>query len=505
MSMKKAVAIDEVSKEELYNLYLKLLKKNEKLEAKFAAMQIELGEKNRKLEEYNFQLAKRNRIIFGKRRETNELSQNKFNEAECGQSKKPYKKRDTENIMTRDFLEKNFTEEISLDPDEIRGNPSLIKIGEDITFKIESTPARLKIIKVISNKYKDKETNKIYQKLKDDKYPHSFCTPSFASEVVTNKFVLGTPFYRQSKYLFDDGLNISRQTLCNYQMRTAEIIRPMYDFLAKKLLATSIKVLHADETTLRVLSKDKSKCYVWLFNTSLYENPIFIYKYSDTRSSSIPREFLKDYSGYLISDCYAGYNNLPNIENSYCWAHARRNFIDILDTLSDEQKAGSTSQEIVDGIDEMFRIEREYRRKMYTATRITELRNQGPFRECLDKIFGLLENASPSPKSRFETAVKYILDRKQSFLNILKDGHLELSNNSAERGIKPFVIARKNFLFSNTENGAESSVMIFSIIQTAIANGLKARDYLEKLITEIPENPAEEELERLLPWNIKLQ
>ena len=216
MSMKKAVGINEVSKEELYGLHLKLLRKNEKLEAKFAAMQMELGEKNRKLEECAFQLAKRNRIIFGKRREVNELSQNKFNEAECGKSKKPYKKRDAESTMARDFLERNFTEEISLDPDEIRDNPSLIKIGEGITFKIESTPARLKIIKAISSKYKDKETSKIYQKLKDDKYPHSFCTPSFASEVVTNKCVLGTPFYRQSKYLFDDGLNISRQTLCNY-------------------------------------------------------------------------------------------------------------------------------------------------------------------------------------------------------------------------------------------------------------------------------------------------
>lgn len=164
--MKKAVGINEVSKEELYDLYLKLLKKNEKLEAEFLAMQMELGEKNRRLEECNFQLAKRNRIIFGRRRETNESSQNKFNEAECGRSKKPYKKRDAENTMTRDFLERNFTEEISLDPDEIRDNPSLIKIGEDITFKIESTPARLKIIKVISNKYKDKGTGRIYQKLR---------------------------------------------------------------------------------------------------------------------------------------------------------------------------------------------------------------------------------------------------------------------------------------------------------------------------------------------------
>ena len=503
MSMKKAVGINEVSKEELYGLYLELLDKNERLEAEFAAMQMELGEKSKKLDECNFQLAKRNRIIFGKRRETNKLSQNKFNEAECSRSKKPYKKRDAENAMTRDFLERNFTEVVSLDPDEIKDNPSLIKIGEDVAYKIESTPARLKIVKVISNKYKDKETGRIYQKPKDDKYPHSFCTPSFASEALTNKFVLGTPFYRQSKYLYDDGLNISRQTLCNYQMRTAEIIRPMYDFLTKKLLATSVKVLHADETTLRVLDKDKSKCYVWLFNTSFYDNPIFIYKYSDSRSAKIPQEFLKGYSGWLISDCYAGYNNLPNIENSYCWAHARRNFIDILDALSDGQKADSVSQKIVDGIDRMFGLEREYRKEMHTAAKIKELRNQGPFKECLDNVFGLLEEANPSPRSRFEGAVKYILDRKQSFLNILKDGHLELSNNSAERGIKPFVIARKNFLFSNTENGAESSAMIFSIVQTAIANGLKARDYLEKLIAEIPENPKEEELEKLLPWNVK--
>ena len=112
---------------------------------------------------------------------------------------------------------------------------------------------------------------------------------------------------------------------------------------------------------------------------------------------------------------------------------------------------------MVDGIDELFRIEREYRKRMYTATRVAELRNQGSFKECLDKIFGLLEGANPSPKSRLEAAVRYILGRKQSFLNI----------------------------------------------QTAIANGLKARDYLEKLITGIPENPKEEELGKLAPGNTK--
>ena len=100
--------------------------------------------------------------------------------------------------------------------------------------------------------------------------------------------------------------------------------------------------------------------------------------------------------------------------------------------------------------------------------------------------------------------INYILLRKESFLEILKDGHLELSNNFAERGVKPFVIARKNFLFSNISCGAELSIIIFSILQTAIANGIDAKLYLKSLIEKIGTNPSEKELENLLPWKINL-
>ena len=119
-------------------------------------------------------------------------------------------------------------------------------------------------------------------------------------------------------------------------------------------------------------------------------------------------------------------------------------------------------------------------------------------------IFEIIEKANPESNSRLEKAINYILTRKDSFLEILNDGHLELSNNSAERGVKPFVMARKNFLFSNTSNGAESSVIIFSILQTAIANGIDAKLYLKTLIEKIGSNPTEKELENLLPWKIEL-
>ncbi|MGN1384651.1 MAG: IS66 family transposase [Clostridia bacterium] len=506
--MKNVVKINEISKEELYKLYITEVEKYEALQAKFYEQQKELADKTKKLEEANFQLIQRNKTIFGSKKETHISDNNDFNEAENNSNKKDYKKRNRKketNNLTRDFLEKHYSEVVTLDPEEIKSNNDLFKIGEDVTFKIETVPARLKIIKIISNKYIDKKEGKIYQKIKEDeKYPHSFCTPSFASELIYNKYILGVPYYRQEEYLYKSQIQISRQNLCNYQIKTSEIIKPMYDYLIKKLLTADVKILHADETTLQVLDSNKSKCYVWLFNSSFYDNPIYIYKFSPTRSRDVALQFLKDYSGYLITDCYQAYENIPNVINSYCWVHARRNFVEILDSVPQERKKESISQKVVNEIDKMFSLDRKYREDKLTASMIKKLRNEGEFKEHLDKVFEIIENANPASKSRLEQAINYILSRKKSFTEILNDGRLDLSNNSAERGVKPFVMARKNFLFSNTSNGAESSVIVFSILQTAIANGLDAKLYLNTLIEKINPNSTEEELENLLPWKIKL-
>lgn len=190
INMKKVVDFNKISKEKLYRLYLEEVKKYEALEAKLFKLELELADKVKKLEEANFQLIQRNKTIFGKKRETNKNDKNDFNEAENNSFKeKPNKNNRTKenNTLTRDFLEAHYSEEIVLTPDEIKRNKDLIKIGEDITYKIESTPARVKIIKVISTKYTHPKMGKIYQKTKDDVYPHSFCTPSFASEIIHNK------------------------------------------------------------------------------------------------------------------------------------------------------------------------------------------------------------------------------------------------------------------------------------------------------------------------------
>ena len=504
--MNKAVKCNSITKSELYKLYLRGLRKIERLEAKIYAQQEEIAKQAAELEKKNFQLVQRNKIIFGKKREKNPLADtNVANEAETiiASSKKEVTKKNDKKSFTKEYLEEHHTDELVLTPEEIETIPDLIHFGDDITYKIEYTPAKRKIIKIINKKYIDKKSGKIYQRIKEDPFPNSYCTPSFASESINNKFVLGIPYYRQENYLVEDGISISRQNLSNYQLKASEIVKPMYELLKEKLLETSFHIIHADETTLRVINVPKAKCYIWLFNSCFYDKPIFIYLFNKTRSADVPKEFLKNYQGYLISDCYSGYNEIPDVINSYCWAHARRKFIEIIDNLTDELKKESISVKIVNEIDNMFYLDKKYREEQYTASEIKEMRNSGEFKKSLDKVLDLLHSADPEPKSPFEAAVEYITKREDSFLEILNDGHLELSNNSAERGIKPFVMARKNFLFSLSEEGADSSMILFSILQTAIANARDPKQYLEYLLKHIKKNTTKEELEYLLPWNIQ--
>jgi transposase len=505
--MKNIVRIDEISKEELYKLYLKEVEKNEKIEAAFKALQIKnqvnLQTIINLLEDSKIKRAKQ----FVPKSETN-IVDNVFNEAEV-EIKEEKKKEKVKSGRPKgsknfdvEYFEKHHEEEIVLRPDELKEQSNLVHIGNDVTYKVEYTAPKCKIIKIISEKYINKESNRIYQKINaNDPYPHSICTPSLASNIITNKFILGLPYYRQEHYLFNNEVEISRQNLCNYQIRTSDLLKPFYLYLKELLIQNQVKIIHADETTLNVLEvNSKSQCYVWLYTSSFYDYPIYIYEYQRTRSSHNPKQFLKDYNGWVVTDAYEGYNNIPNVNNSYCWVHARRNFTDILKSLSENQRNESKSYDIVKKMDKLFEYERKFREQKYTASKILQLRNDGEYKETVDSLFNVLESSTPEKGSALEKAIKYIISRKDKFLNILKDGHLDLSNNISERAIKPFVIARKNFLFSNTEIGADSSTILFSIIQTARANGLDAVKYLEYLIKNI--SSSNNNFENLLPWKL---
>jgi hypothetical protein len=293
-------------------------------------------------------------------------------------------------------------------------------------------------------------------------------------------------------------------------LRGSEWLELIYRRLRQKLLEQEI--LHADETTIQVLKEPgraaESESFMWLYRTGCVGPPIVLFDYQPTRSGEHPKRFLEGFKGYLHVDGYAGYHEIRDAILAGCWGHARRKFDEALKGLpASRRKAGGTkAQEALDQINRLFAIEREL--KGLSPEERLKARNLRS-RPVVEEFRKWLDDVMPSilPKSLLGVAVKYALNQWEKLVRFLEDGRIEISNNRAERSIKPFVIGRKNWLFANTPKGAHASAIIYSIVETAKENRLDPYAYLRHLFEKLPNMDCNnlEALDQLLPWNVRLQ
>lgn len=332
----------------------------------------------------------------------------------------------------------------------------------------------------------------------------SFASPEAVAHIMTQKFVMGTPLYRQEQDWNRQGIAISRQTMSNWLLKaTEDWLEPIYNALREKLVLHD--VLHADETTLQVLKEPgktaQSKSYMWLYRTgSDAKTPIVLYEYQPDRRAKRAAEFLKDFKGYLHTDGYEGYHSLPEqITVIGCFAHARRKWDEALKSIPEEDRANSNVLIGKRYCDALFKLERDFAELPHNER---FLKRQELSKPLLDEFFAWLKNLEALPKSALGKAVHYTLSQWKYLERYLLDGRLELSNNRAERSIKPFVIGRKNFLFANTPRGAKASAIMFSIIETAKENGLEPFKYLTYIFKNAPNRDISDDidcLEKLMP------
>ena len=338
----------------------------------------------------------------------------------------------------------------------------------------------------------------------------SFATAEAIAHIMVQKFVMGSPLYRQEQELKRQGIPLSRQTMSNWILRAAaDYLTPVYNALHRELLRR--KVLHADETTLQVLhepgKKPQSESYMWLYrtgglsvadsgNVDTSERPIVLYEYQPGRGSKHPAAFLEGFRGYLHTDGYAGYHKLPEeITVVGCWAHARRKFDEALKSIAKGHASAKNIRKGLEFCNRLFAIEQQLA-DMSAEERYKQRLEQA--KPVLDELFRWVESVHYSSKSHWGSAMEYLKNQKLYLLNYLLDGRLEISNNRAERSIKPFVIDRKNFLFANTPGGAQGSAVIFSLIQTSIENGRDPWRYLTWLIDMAAKGSMD--ADGLLPW-----
>ena len=383
-------------------------------------------------------------------------------------------------------------------------------IGRKVTKHLEIIPAQVKIREDVYYTYACKKCheNEADTPVVETPQPNPVIKGSFASagaiaHLMTQKFVMHSPLYRQEQELKQKGIELSRQTMSNWFITASNLwLEPLYDRLKELLLREN--VLHADETTLKVLrTKEKQtpgKSYMWLYRTSgCAENPIVLYDYRPNRKAENAENFLKGFKGWLHTDGYKAYRGIDGVTVVGCWAHARRKFCEALEVLKEEQRSGSTAATGLDYCNKLYAIERKIKNLSF-ENRQKERQEQS--KPLLDAFFAWAKTlGSIAPKSKLGKAVYYLNEEEPYLRRYIEDGRLEIDNNRAERSIKPFVIGRKNWLFANTPSGAKASATVFSIIETAKENGLDPYEYLKFIFTKAPNLKEDESTDVLLPWN----
>ena len=387
----------------------------------------------------------------------------------------------------------------------------LATMKKEIRTEIKIIPAQVKRVEHVTYTYScrscDKEgLSSFIKKAPSPKalIPKSLVSPSLMAYILNQKYTLALPLYRQEQEFKRLGINLSRQNLSNWTIKGAGLLKGLYKELKDELL--NQELLHGDETTLEVLEepgrKATQKSYMWLYRTSRHsKKPVILFDYKTSRSGDNAKVFLENWKGsYLHCDGYAGYKKIEGKKLCGCWAHAKRKFHEAWQANKKNQEA----KKCEDYISKLFALEKRADEKVLTNEARLEMRKEESSK-LVTSFYDYLEELSATtlPQSLLGKAITYAQNQREYLTTFLEDPRIQLSNNLAEQSIRPFVIGRNNWLFSASPRGASSSALIYSIIQTAIANNLKPYHYLNHIFEEIQLN---EELQvvDLLPWSDKI-
>ena len=341
------------------------------------------------------------------------------------------------------------------------------------------------------------------------RYPflkHSYASPSTVAQVIYAKYVQAIPLDRQVKDWERAEFPMSKATLCNWILEVDKYYgKVLVEYMYRELLKSH--VLHCDETPVQVVREESSgKSHMWVFRSGEYEKKqIVIFDYQPSRKGECASRFLDGYRNCFVSDGYSGYNRAGDDGiRCGCWIHARRKFIE-----ASPDKKMLTPCKAKTGFDFCEEILLEEKKlKSLDPDERKKLRNE-KIKPIIDRFYLWCDQVDPRGVNKdFEKALTYARNQKEALCRFLEDGNIPAQNNRAENAIRPFVIGRKNWLFSQTAKGASASADMYSLVETAKANGLDVFDYLSWLfrqITAANHHFTDEFLEKLMPWSEQAQ
>jgi len=376
--------------------------------------------------------------------------------------------------------------------------------GDDISEQLEYVPESFKVIRHIRPKFTCTDCDRIIEAPAPSRpIERGLAAPSLLAHVIVSKYADHLPLFRQSEIYARQGVEISRSTMAGWVGAASDLLGPLVDAIGKHVFAG--RKLHADDTPMPVLAPGNGKTKTGRLWTYVRDDrpageqaaPAVWFAYSEDRRGEHPRQHLKNFTGALQADAYAGFHHLygNHIYEAACWAHARRKFHDI-----HLAHASPTTNDALARIGALYAIEDEIRGKP------VDLRlsiRQSRAKPLLDELRKWMEKALRSLSSKSETAaaIRYALSRWRALTRYTDDGLLEIDNSPAERALRAVALGRKNFLFAGSDHGGERAAAMYTLIGSAKLNGLDPELYLRTVLAQIADYPISQ-IQDLLPWNL---
>ena len=383
---------------------------------------------------------------------------------------------------------------------------ALAEVGEVTSEQLDIIPAKVQVIRHVRKKYACGCGQCIKTApLAAQPIPKSLASPGLLAHVTVSKYQDALPLYRQEAILKRIGVELPRATLANWMIQGGQLVTPLVNLLRDRLLQYDI--IQMDETPVQVLREPgrtaQSKSYLWVQRGGPPDQRVLLYEYDPSRSKAVPTRLLEGFQGYLQTDGYDGYNAVVQAKGLTavgCMAHARRRFDEAIKAQGKKKRRGKAWQGL-SFIQKLYQVEKQARKLTAEQRQDHRQRHAQPIVEQMRAwLDGVLEQVPP--QSATGKALSYLHEQWGKLMVYLQDGRLEIDNNGAENAIRPFVLGRKNWLFSESVRGVKASANLFSLIETAKANGLEPYAYLRHVFTRLPAAQTVEDIEALLPSNI---
>lgn len=322
--------------------------------------------------------------------------------------------------------------------------------------------------------------------------PRGLPSPELLAHILYSKFALHLPFHRLETMTAEQGVPITRGTMCGWTSAAHELAKYVVEAMERDARERA-KVILTDATGVLVQGKEKCrKGHVWIY---IADRDHVILRYSASHSSEEPKAFFQSYAGVVLSDASSVFNALYRSEESpdeaNCWSHGRRYFYKAIDSEHPKEALFA-----IGVCNKLFEWEQLWKKDPPEKRLAKRQQWASPMLERMKTwLDEQVRRPDVAPGSRLRKALNYVDNQWAGLTYFLQDGRVPIHNNDSERGLRHVAVGRNNWMFVYSDDTAPWLSVFVSLIASCRLHGLDTEGYLRDLMRVLPHWPKTRMLE----------